>query len=245
MSALAFLLEPGMMPFSMALALVAGLLVLEVVMSLIGLSFMGEGPEADFDADLDADFDADFDVDLDADIEIDLDGASEFDGPDGPASAVGLSAWLGFGQVPMILWAAGMLTAFGISGYVLQSASSATLGVLLPLFAAVPLSLPPTIIAGRWFARTLGRMVPKTETSAIRRRSLGGRRGVIAQGTARRGRPAQARVRDGYGNFHYVRVEPVDDGAHYPKGTEVLIRGGRGPVLLALAIGDIPQTREE
>lgn len=65
---------------------------------------------------------------------------------------------------------------------------------------------------------------------------------MIAQGTARRGNPAQARIRDGHGNFHYVRVEPVDDGASYPQGTEVLIRDGRGPVLLALAIDDLPNT---
>ena len=245
MSALTFLLEPEMMPFSMALALVAGLLVLEVIMSLVGLSIMGDGADADFDAGLDADFDADFEPDF----ETDLDGASDFDAEvDGPATAAstsGVASWLGFGEVPMILWAAGMLTAFGISGYVLQSASSALLGVLLPWSAAVPLSLPPAILAGRWFARTLARIVPKTETSAINRRSLGGRRGVIAQGTAQRGRPAQARIRDGYGNTHYVRVEPVDDGASYPQGTEVLIRDGRGPVLLALAIDDTTTTREE
>ena len=77
-------------------------------------------------------------------------------------------------------------------------------------FLVTLLALPLAILAGRWFARTLARLVPKTETSAINRRSLGGRRGVIAQGTAVRGRPAQARVRDGYGNTHYVRVEPVD-----------------------------------
>ena len=233
----------------MALTLVAGLLLLEVIMSLLGLSIMGDGADADFDADLGADFDADLDADFDADFEVDLDGASELDAeidaPDGPAGASGLSSWLGFGEVPVILWAAGMLTAFGISGYILQSASSAALGTLLPLFAAVPLALPPAVIAGRWFARTLARIVPKTETSAINRRSLGGRRGVIAQGTAIRGRPAQARVRDGYGNMHYVRVEPVDDGASYPQGTEVLIRDGRGPVLLALAIDDTTQTLEE
>ena len=243
MTALGFLLEPGMMPFSMALALVAGLLLLEVVMSLAGLSIMGDGADADFDADIGPDFDAD----IDADVELDLNSGPELDAeaPNGTASTSGVSSWLGFGEVPVILWPAGMLTAFGISGYLLQSASSAVLGALLPWSAAVPLALPPAILAGRWFARTLARLVPKTETSAINRRSLGGRRGVIAQGTAERGRPAQARVRDGYGNTHYVRVEPVDDGASYPQGTEVLIRDGRGPVLLALAIGDTPQIREE
>ncbi|MEM7211995.1 MAG: OB-fold-containig protein [Pseudomonadota bacterium] len=232
-----------MTPFTMALALVMGLLILEVLMSLIGLSLMGEGPDADIG-------DADFDAGLDTDIGPEIDGTAEIDGaeldPDADLSLGdtpgGLSAWLGFGEVPIILWAAGMLTAFGISGYLLQTATNAALGISLPLAAAIPLCLPPTIMAGRWFARTLARIVPKTETAAINRRSLGGRRGVIAQGSARRGSPAQARVRDGHGNFHYVRVEPVDGDAIYPQGTEVLIRDGRGPVLFALAIDDLPNT---
>ena len=243
MSILSFLLDPGMTPFTAALAFVAGLLLLEIVMMTIGASLMGDGPDADFDADVAGDFDADLDADFDADVLAEPGAELDPEIGEGPASLdgpTGIAGWLGFGQVPLILWLAGMLTAFGIIGYTLQLIATNVLGGTLPAILAAAIVIVPSVRAGRWVARTLGRLVPKTETSAINRRSLGGRRGVIAQGTARRGHPAQARVRDGYGNLHYVRVEPVDDDAHYPTGTEVLIRDGRGTVLLALSIDDTP-----
>ena len=224
-----------MAPFTFALALVAGLLLIEVVMMLMGASLMGDGA----DADIDADFDAELDADL-GDMDADFDADAEVDGPDSP-SAGGIASWLGFGEVPIILWLAGMLTAFGIVGYTLQLVTMNVLGMTLPAIAAAAIAILPSLRIGRWVARVLGKAVPKTETSAISRRSLGGRLGVIAQGTASRGRPAQARIRDGHGNLHYVRVEPVDDDARYPQGTEVMIRDGRGPVLLALSIEDEPK----
>ncbi len=225
---LSFLLDSGMAPFTFALALVAGLLLIEIVMMLMGASLMGDGADADLDADFDADLDADL-GDMDADAEV--------DGPDSP-SAGGIASWLGFGEVPIILWLAGMLTAFGVVGYILQIVTMNVLGMTLPAVAAVAIAILPSLRIGRWVARVLGKAVPKTETTAISRRSLGGRLGIISQGTASRGRPAQARIRDGHGNLHYVRVEPVDDDARYPQGTEVMIRDGRGPILLALSIDD-------
>ncbi len=247
-----FLLDTGMAPFTGALMLVAGLLVVELVMSLVGGSLLGDGDAADgldgADADMGMEFDADG-VDAAEFDAGDIDGA-ELDGAEldpeggdaieGPAGGGGIAAWLGFGQVPFILWLAGLLTAFGLVGYGIQVVASSALGTLLPWWAATALAALPALRLGGWFARTLGRMVPKTETTAINRRSLGDRRGIISQGTAKRGMPAQARVRDGHGNLHYVRVEPVDDGVEIPQGTEVLIRGGRGSVLKAIPIDDIP-----
>ena len=237
MDILTFLLDSGMAPFTFALALVAGLLVIEMIMMLLGASLMGDGGEADFDAELDADFDAELDADFSAEGDFDAD-ALEADNPAPATSSGGIASWLGFGEVPFILWAAGMLTAFGITGYSIQLVTMNILGATLPAAGAAALALLPSLRIGRWVARSLGKAIPKTESTAISRRSLGGRRGVIAQGTASRGRPAQARVRDGHGNLHYVRVEPVDDDATLPQGTEVLIRDGRGPVLLAFSIDD-------
>lgn len=263
MSELQFLLTPGMAPFSGALALVLGLLIVELVMSVVGASLMGDGADGpDFDgagfdgADFDADFDldaADFDAEIGTEIGTEIGAETDFaagepgdidalDGRSGAgaSAAGGIAVWLGFGKVPFILWMAGVLTAFGLSGYVLQSIASGVLGTPVNAALAAVVALVPGLTIGRWFANQLGRIVPKTETTAINRRSLGGRMGVIAQGTARRGKPAQARIRDGHGNTHYVRVEPVDDDMELPRGTEILIRAGRGSILFALPISDIP-----
>ncbi len=117
-----------------------------------------------------------------------------------------------------------------------QSIYAQVTGELISWPIASALVALPSLRLGAGIARLLGRLVPKTETTAISRRSLGDRRGVIIQGTARRGHPAQAKVRDGHGNLHYVRVEPIDDQVEITTGTEVMIRGGRGPVLFAFPI---------
>jgi hypothetical protein len=238
MAALDFLLDPNMAPFTGALALVAGLLVIELLASLVGGSLMAggsDGPDLDLGADGIDGADALDGVDIDGP---DIDGP-EIEGLEGaPAGAGGIAAWLGFGQVPFILWLAGLLTAFGLIGYGVQVASTTAFGGLIPWWGATAIAAVPSLWVGGVFARTLGRLIPKTESSAISRRSLGDRRAVIAQGTARRGNPAQARVRDLYGNLHYVRVEPVDDDTELPRGTEVILMDGRGPVLFAIPIDE-------
>lgn len=226
MGAAHLLLEPGLAPFSLALAVVAGLLLLEVVFGLMGVSLIGDG------ADATPEFDS---ADLAADAGLDLGAEAALDGP-GPVPPGGASAWLGFGKVPAVLWLAGMLTGFGISGYLLQLVLSSVTGVLLPAWAAALVAVPPALAGGRWFARTLSRIVPRTESAAISRRSLGDRVGIVVQGTARRGMPAQARIRDGHGNLHYVRVEPVDDDGEIAAGTEVIILRGRTDVLKAMPV---------
>ena len=226
-----------MAPFTGALALVAGLLLIELVLSFVGASMMADGADG-VDVDLGADG---VDVDLGADG-IDVD-AGDLDVLDADAVELepgtapgGVADWMGMGQVPFILWLAGLLTAFGLIGYGVQVVSSAVIGSTLPWWAAAALTLLPALKVGGLVSRTLGRLVPKTESSAISRRSMGGRRGVIAQGTARKGKPAQARVRDLYGNMHYVRVEPADEGVSLPQGTEIMILDGRGPIFRAVSL---------
>jgi hypothetical protein len=60
---------------------------------------------------------------------------------------------------------------------------------------------------------------------------------VVSQGTAARGRPAEIRVSDRYGNTHYIRAEPLRDGTEIPQGTEVIVlrhRYDSGYLIVAL-----------
>ena len=116
MSLGSFLLDSGMLPFTGALMFVAGLLIIELIMSLMGASLMGDGAgDTDFDLDAGADgFDAADSLDaadgMDAADIADLDGVEGLEGTDidaaGTAGAPsGIAAWLGFGEVPFVLWA--------------------------------------------------------------------------------------------------------------------------------------------
>lgn len=231
------LLSDGFIPFTISLAILFGLMALELVFALLGATLLGAGGEgADIDGpDIDG---PDMDIG-DLDIEIDLDGMDidaadlelpnfadveiETDTPDGIGNTGGLAAWLGFGKMPMLIWLASILMAFGITGVVLQNLIAGVFGGTAPAWIV---ALPAAFVAiffARHFGALFARLIPKTETQALSERHLGRRQGVVTQGTATRGRPAEVRVTDRYGNIHYLRAEPLRDEARIPQGTEVLV----------------------
>ena len=220
-----FLAEPYV-PFTISLALLFGLLALELTMALIGGTLLGLGADADVDADFDVGDIGDFDLDMDpgdlVDVEL-LDVDADFDGVQSAVSSAGPASWLGVGKVPVMIWIAALLLGFGLSGTILQQLADAVLGRTLPAAVAAI----PAVIAGLWFtsrfSAVFARLLPKTETTAISNRHLGRRTGTITQGVARRGKPAEVRVHDRYGNMHYLRGEPLKADDAIPTGTDVLV----------------------
>ena len=249
------LLSDGLFPFILALALLFGLLVLEVVLGLLGGTLLGsgadgldvDGPDLDIDmpdlGDMEIDLGLDgTDIDI-ADLELaepdldvpDLDADMPNGAPDGAGS---VAAWLGFGKMPALIWLAAILLAFGLTGLVIQTVADNLLGGPLPSW----LVALPAGAAAIWFARQFGalfaRLLPRTETEALSERHLGRRTGIVTQGTAARGRPAEVKVTDRYGNIHYLRAEPLRDDATIPQGTEVMVlrhRYEKGYLLVALS----------
>jgi len=260
-----WLLAPEMAPFGIAIGLVFGLFLVEIVALMLGGSLFGAGGEApEMDAGLgpdpDAGLDASADIDA-ADVDAgdpgmavgdaaDLD-VPEVDGPEaGQAGAAevagagsGVLSWLGLGEVPFAIWLGGMLTAFGLTGYVLQLAGLSRGFGLLPAAPAAAAAIVPTLWVGRWAARGLGRLVPRTHSEAVSQRHLGGRTGLVTTGTARAGRPAQARVTDRYGNIRYLRVEPLKPGDELTEGTEIVVLWGRGPVYQAIRLDETTEPK--
>lgn len=166
--------------------------------------------------------------------QMDMGGIDPADLDIGPAAAAsaptGLAAALGFGRVPALIWLAAALAGFGLGGYLLQSLVARLFGAPLPALLAVV----PAAAVGLWFARGYGgllaRLIPSTETSARSKSALSRRRGVVSQGTARAGQPAEVRVTDLRGNLHYIRAEPLDRTEAIPQGSAVLVlRVSQGP----------------
>lgn len=229
---IAILLSGPYAPFTLSLALLFGLLALEIVLLMVGGSLMGEsadadapgmgpdGPGIDIAPDLGAQIDA-----IGSDVDL-----SEFDlTPDvGPSSAAapaqtGPLTWLGLGAMPMLIWLATVFLAFGTTGLALQTAATALLGAPLP----AALAALPCAVAALWVVRRFGslfaRLIPRTETQSVSKRQLGRRIGTVTQGTAARGRPAEVRVTDRHGNTHHLRAEPLSDTDTIPQGAEVLV----------------------
>lgn len=225
------LLSGPYVPFTLSLALLFGLLALELALLLIGASLMGDGGDADLGAEIDGP-ELDFEVDLDA---IDLDGldvdASDFDfepelapnAPSSPASPASPLIWLGLGRMPMLIWLATIFLSFGVAGLALQGSVEGLTGRPLNVIVA---TIPCGAVA-LWFTGQFGtlfaRLLPRTESQSVSTRQLGRRMGIVTQGTATRGNPAEVRVTDRYGNTHYLRAEPMGDADTIPQGAQVLV----------------------
>ena len=212
---------PHSFPFAVALTIVLGLFLLEFLGSLLETTVLGLGGDGP-----DVDINAGFDVSTDLDADIDLDG------PDASGEAAeistGLLGRLGAGRVPFLIWLVSFLTMFGLVGLAIQSVASAVLGVPLYTLIATGLALPPALVAAKFIANWVALLMPKTESSAMCTRHLGGHRGVITQGAASRGKPAEAKIKDRFGNIHYLRVEPLADDAIFAQGSDVTLIRKRG-----------------
>lgn len=219
-----FLLLPENLAFTVALALMAGIAVLEGTTTLLGagLSHLLDSVLPD-SLSVEADFDLDADLDMDADVDLDFNGAPHLDGIGSPGALSQLLGWLCIGKVPLLILLIVFLTGFGLAGLFVQAAVGSAFGGVLPGWIAV---FPAGAIAFplvRVFGGMLGRLIPSIETSAVSSGSFIGRVATITAGEARPGTPAQAKLHDQHGQAHYVMVEPDQTGEVFESGTEVLL----------------------
>ncbi len=222
-------------PFTVAFSLLFALLALELIFAALGATMVGDGPDLDVEIDLPEIPDLDgFDLDPG---EFDLPEVG--DGIEGASVDPGALSWLGIGQMPFVIWLATMCFGFGAGGLILQSVATTLFGAPLPAILAVPPVAVGAILFTRSFGRVFARVLPKTETSSLSERSLSGKRGIVSQGTARADSPAQVRITDRHGNFHFVRVTPLVGDPDIPQGTEVLVvRNRRSGAFHAIVLSD-------
>lgn len=211
---MAFLTSPENIPFAVALLVVLAMSCIEGVGTVIGLSLstLLDSILPDFD----------FGVDVET--------------PDVDAQPYGFTAvlgWLRFGQVPALILLLVFLTAFGLIGLALQGMMLETVGRVLPAtVASIPaffVSLPVVRIGGG----LLGRVMPQDETEAVSEDSFIGQVATITLGTAKRNNPAQAKLRDAYGQVHYILVEP-DGEDSFEAQSDVLLVSRHGSVFRAI-----------
>jgi hypothetical protein len=208
-----FLLASENLPFTVALAVMFGIAILEGVTVLMGFALSGV-----LDALL-----PDFDVDFDMEVEL-----------ESPSSISRMLSWLRVGKVPMLMLLIVFLTGFGLIGLALQSTLQGSFGFLLPNWL---MSIPAFVLAlpvVRIFGGALNRIMPNDETDAVSADSLVGRLATITLGTAASGSPAEAKVRDIHGTTHYVMVEPDMAGESFAAQSSVLLVRNEGAVFKAI-----------
>ena len=220
-----FLFSSSNLPFTIALGLMFGIGLLEGVTTLFGA-----GASSIIESVLP-------DLGLDGDLDVDLDG--EPGAPDGgdintSGTLSRLVGWINVGRVPVLVMLVLFLSGFGLLGLILQCAFQRAFGVLLPGTLATLAVLPVSLYVVRISSIGLSKVIPKDETEAVSEDSFIGRVARITLGTAASGRPAQAKLRDKYGQTHYVMVEPDSADTSFPSGTEVLLVDRAGAVFRAI-----------
>ncbi|WP_028583040.1 YqiJ family protein [Desulfogranum mediterraneum] len=212
---ISFLLAPENSPFTVALVMMLAIALVEGITTLIGagLSDLLESVLPELELDLDADLDADLQA---------------------PGVFTRFLSWLRIGQVPVLILAIVFLTVFGLLGLISQSVSAAIRGAPLPAWLAVLPTLLLALPLVRISNGVLVRILPKDETESVSEESFIGRIAVITLGRASKGRPAQARLKDQFGQAHYIMVEPDSEETCLDQGSTVLIVSRKGAGFTAI-----------
>lgn len=156
-----------------------------------------------------------------------------------------LLGWLGIGTVPLLVVLVVLLALFGLIGIAGQQLAVALLGAPLTPWIAAPVAFVAALPLTGGCARALARILPHDETTAVGLGSLIGKRATIVVGRARHGAPARARVKDAYGQVHYVMVEPSDHAVSIGEGETLLLVDREGELFIGLSEGGPPLTALE
>ncbi|MBB3957497.1 membrane protein implicated in regulation of membrane protease activity [Novosphingobium sediminicola] len=162
-------------------------------------------------------------------------GSLDLHGDLAPDGSAGLLDWLGLGRdIPILIWLTSLLACFTLTGVALQNIAVAMIGGPLAWWLACGIALLLGALLNTLAANGLMRIMPSFETTVISTDDLLGRRGVILEGTARRGAPARAKVVDQYGQAHFIMVEPHNDRDEIISGQSALIVRREGPIFFVL-----------
>ncbi|MBN9144462.1 MULTISPECIES: OB-fold-containig protein [unclassified Novosphingobium] len=162
-------------------------------------------------------------------------GSLDLHGDVAPSGSAGLLDWLGLGRdIPILIWLTSLLACFTLTGVALQNIAVAVVGGPLAWWLACGIALLLGGLLNTLAANGLMRIMPSFETTAISTDDLLARRGVILEGTARRGAPARAKVVDHYGQAHFIMVEPHNDKDEITSGQSALIVRREGPIFFVL-----------
>jgi len=220
-----FFLAPENIPFTIAITLMLAIAFMEGVGMLLGMGLSNM-----IDSVL-PDFDADVDLGIDVDVDSVSGGADMLDAPNVFSR---MMAWLRVGKVPFLVLMIIFLTTFGFAGFVIQSLVKSVISFYLPWFVAI---IPAVIVAlpiVRVSGSVIGKLIPQDESSAVSEKSFIGQIAVVTAGVAEKGMPAQAKLKDKYGQTHYILVEPEVEGIKFIQSDEVLLIKQNGSLFTAI-----------
>lgn len=151
------------------------------------------------------------------DIHIDHMNISTHDSP-----AMQFLDYLNVGRIPFMVVLCLTLGCFGLIGICSQYCIVAFLGSPLSPILVSAFSLVFTFPLVHALGKSLARWLPHDESSAVSEESFIGCMALITGATAIAGKPCEARLKDKFGQIHYLLVEP-EEGNQLHSGDRILI----------------------
>lgn len=130
-------------------------------------------------------------------------------------------SWLNAGGVPLLVLIMIWLACFAIAGFAIQGVAQSIAGTLPTIIAgvgALVIAAPATRTLSRWTAR----IIPREETSIVSQADFIGLTGTVTLGPLDQGKPGRVRVRDRHGNIHVLQTKGAGDHV-ITQGSAVLI----------------------
>ncbi len=131
--------------------------------------------------------------------------------------------WLHVGRAPLLVLMILFLMGFAVVGLIGQWVMMSAVGFFAPGWIAVPAAGAVTLPFVRATGGLVARHFPKDETTAISEDSFVGKMATMTGSEATVGHPAEARLSDEFGQLHYLRIEPDEEGGRFSRGESVLI----------------------
>ncbi len=153
---------------------------------------------------------------------------------DAPGAFVQFLAWLYIGRVPILMWLVVFLAVYGITGFIVQKIYYAVFSHYLASWLAGITVFFLVLPIVRYVSKGLYQVLPNDFTTAVHSDSFVGSIAHIVIGEARQGSPAQAKLKDQFGQIHYVMVEP-DKEEVFIQGSEVLLVSKQGDIFKVIA----------
>jgi hypothetical protein len=204
-------LSPGYQPFTIAGLVMVGLVVIETVSLVAGLSLSHA---------------------LDHSFPIDA-----FDGHHADLNETGflggVFGWVNAGRVPVLVVLITWLAAFAASGFVIQTIA-ASLWTTLPALVAGLIAFLLAAPATRFTTRLVSAIIPREETYAVFDDDLVGRVAEVTLGPLDQGPAGRVKVRDAHGNWHFLMARAAEGQEPIPAGSQVLLVDRNGPTFLAI-----------
>ncbi len=198
------LVGPALFPFTLAAAVMTGLVLVEALSLLVGHSLSGLMDNA---------------LGHEATGGGDLASAADADGAFSPAA---LMSWINLGRVPFLILLILALAVFALAGFLVQGLAAALMAPL-PALLAIPVAGAATIPALRVSTRAIARLIPRDESYVVTADDLVGTTAEVTLGPLDEGLPGQVRAVDRHGNTHFLRARAAPGAPAMQSGARVLL----------------------